>query len=262
MNGSGRADDEDDREGEQNEGTWELVSDLEEAEGAADEDWNHDGQVDSSASLWDSPASSERSYPFSIPQRRRPRFYRTFDDSSVQIALTELTERVVRPVVSIISNSAVRSRQATEHVSLELHNATNVKIRVIWMDYTGVPRHSLDIGPGQVRVASTYEGHPWTSYTLDGTRTQLLMNGCTVLWPEKRGRNALVCVITAPTLEDDSSSRNPEPVSQSSPSSEFWEAHGFSADWYSDLDIQQFARGVVLFTSMIWVVYKLIRFVA
>ena len=262
MNGS---DDDDDglvaREGEQNEGTWELVSDLEEAEGAADEDWNHDGQVDSSASLWDSPASSERSYPFSIPQRRRPRFYRTFDDSSVQIALTELTERVVRPAMGIISNSAVRSRQATEHVSLELHNATNVTIKVIWMDYTGVPRHSLDIGPGQVRVASTYEGHPWTSYTLDSTRTQLLMNGSTVLWPRRRGMHAHKCVITAPTLEDDSSSQNPEPVSQSSPSSET-SAHGFSADWYGDSDIQRFARGVVLFTLMIWVVYKQIRFVA
>ena len=261
MNGS---DDDDDglvaREGEQNEGTWELVSDAEEAEGAADEDWNHDGQVDSNATLWDSPASSEHSSPFSNPQRRRRRFYRTFDDVSVQVALTELTERVK----GFVSNSVVRSRQATEHVSLEFRNATNVQVRVIWMDYSGVPRqrHSLDIGPGQVRVASTYEGHPWTSYTLDGTRTQLLMNGCTVLWPEKRGRNAHVCVITAPTLEDDSSSQNPEPVSQSSPSSEFWEAHGFSADWYSDSDIQQFARGVVLFTSMIWVVYKLIRFVA
>ena len=115
--------------------------------------------MDSSATLWDSPASSVRSNPFDIPQRRRPRFYRTFDDSSVQIALTELTERVVRPVVSIISNSAVRSRQATEHVSLEFSNATNLKIRVIWMDYTGVPRqrHSLDIDAGRVRVASTYE---------------------------------------------------------------------------------------------------------
>ena len=165
--------------------------------------------------------------------------------------------------MGIISNSAVRSRQATEHVSLELHNATNVKIKVIWMDYTGVPRqrHSLDIGPGQVRVASTYEGHPWTSHTLDAKRTQLLMNGSTVLWPEKRGRNAHVCVITAPTLEDDSSSQNPEPVSQSSETS----AHGFSADWYSDSDsdpFQQFARGVVLFTVMIWVVYTHIRFVA
>ena len=84
-------------EGEQNEGTWELVSDAEEAEGAADEDWNHDGEVDSNATLWDSPASSERSNPFSNPQRRRPRFYRTSDDSSVQMALTELTERVVNP---------------------------------------------------------------------------------------------------------------------------------------------------------------------
>ena len=161
MNGS---DDDDDglvaREGEQNEGTWELVSDAEEAEGAADEDWNHDGQVDSNATLWDSPASSEHSSPFSNPQRRRRRFYRTFDDVSVQVALTELTERVK----GFVSNSVVRSRQATEHVSLEFRNATNVQIRVIWMDYTGVPRqrHSVDIEPGRVRVTSTYEGHPWT----------------------------------------------------------------------------------------------------
>ena len=219
MNGS---DDDDDglvaREGEQNEGTWELVSDAEEAEGAADEDWNHDGQVDSNATLRDSTASSEHSNPFSNPQRRRRRFYRTFDDVSVQVALTELTERVI----GFVSSSAVRSRQATEHVSLEFRNATNVQIRVIWMDYTGVPRqrHSLDIGPGQVRVTSTYEGHPWTSYTLDGRCTQLLMNGSTVLWPQNRGGNAHVCKITAPTQEDDSSSQSPEPTSPSSLSSE------------------------------------------
>ena len=220
MNGS---DDDDDGlvagEGEQNEGTWELVSDAEEAEGAADEDWNHDGEVDSNATLWDSPASSEHSNPFSNPQRRRwsAAFYRTFDDVSVQVALTELTERVK----GFVSNSVVRSRQATEHVSLEFRNATNVQVRVIWMDYSGVPRqrHSLDIGPGQVRVTSTYEGHPWTSYTLDSTRTQLLMNGSTVLWPRRRGMHAHKCVITAPTLEDDSSSQSPEPVSQSSLSS-------------------------------------------
>jgi hypothetical protein len=137
----------------------------------------------------------------------------------VQVALTELTERVR----GFISSSAVRSKQATEHVSLELRNATNVKIRVIWMDYTGVPRqrHSLDIGPGRVRVTSTYEGHPWTSYTLDGERTQLLMNGSTVLWPRReRGTLTHVCEITAPTQEDDSSSQSPEPVSLSSSSSE------------------------------------------
>ena len=219
MNGSGRTEDEE--EGEQDEGTWELVSDAEEAEeaeDAADEDWNHNGEVDSNATLWNSPASSEHSNPFSNTQRRRPRFYRTSDDISVHMALTELIERARH----FISNSAVRSRQATEHVSLELHNATNVTIKVIWMDYTGVPRqrHSLDIGPGQVRVTSTYEGHPWTSSTLDGRCTQLLMNGSTVLWPQNRGGNAHVCKITAPTQEDDSSSQSPEPTSPSSLSSE------------------------------------------
>ena len=219
MNGSGRTEDEE--EGEQDEGTWELVSDAEEAEeaeDAADEDWNRNGEVDSNATLWNSPASSEHSNPFSNTQRRRPRFYRTSDDISVHMALTELIERARH----IISNSAVRSRQATEHVSLELHNATNVTIKVIWMDYTGVPRqrHSLDIGPGQVWVTSTYEGHPWTSYTLDGRCTHLLMNGSTVLWPKNRGGNAHVCKITAPTPEDDSSSQSPEPTSPSSPSSE------------------------------------------
>ena len=218
MNGSGRTEDEE--EGEQDEGTWELVSDAEEAEeaeDAADEDWNRNGEVDSNATLWNSPASSEHSNPFSNTQRRRPRFYRTSDDRSVHMALTELGMRI-----GIISNSAVRSRQATEHVSLELHNATNVTIKVIWMDYTGVPRqrHSLDIGPGQVRVTSTYEGHPWTSYTLDGRCTHLLMNGSTVLWPQKRGGNAHVCEITAPTQEDDSSSQSPEPASPSSLPSE------------------------------------------
>ena len=273
MNGS---DDDDDglvaREGEQNEGTWELVSDAEEAEGAADEDWNHDGEVDSNATLWDSPASSEHSNPFSNPQRRRwsAAFYRTFDDSiNAKLAALEkeLTERVVNPVIGFVSNSAVRSRQATEHVSLEFHNATNVQIRVIWMDYTGVPRqrHSVDIEPGRVRVTSTYEGHPWTSYTLDGERTQLLMNGSTVLWPRReRGMHAHVCEIKTPTQEDDSSSQNPEPVSLSSPSLET-SAHGSSADLYSDLDIQQFARRVktlMVFSLMIWGVYKLIRFVA
>ena len=219
MNGSGRTEDEE--EGEQDEGTWELVSDAEEAEeaeDAADEDWNRNGKVDSNVTLWNSPASSEHSNPFSNTQRRRPRFYRTSDDISVHMALTELIERARH----IISNSAVRSRQATEHVSLELHNATNVTIKVIWMDYTGVPRqrHSLDIGPGQVRVTSTYEGHPWTSYTLDGRCTHLLMNGSTVLWPQKRGGNAHVCEITAPTQEDDSSSQSPEPASPSSLPSE------------------------------------------
>ena len=217
MNGSGRTEDEE--EGEQDEGTWELVSDAaeaEEAEDAADEDWNRNGEVDSNATLWNSPASSEHSNPFSNTQRRRPRFYRTSDDISVHMALTELIERARH----FISNSAVRSRQATEHVSLKLHNATNVTIKVIWMDYTGVPRHSLNIGPGQVRVTSTYEGHPWTSSTLDGRCTQLLMNGSTVLWPQNRGRNAHVCKITAPTQEDDSSSQSPEPTSPSSLSSE------------------------------------------
>ena len=192
------------------------AEEAEEAEDAADEDWNHNGEVDSNATLWNSPASSEHSNPFSNTQRRRPRFYRTSDDISVHMALTELIERARH----IISNSAVRSRQATEHVSLELHNATNVTIKVIWMDYTGVPRHSLNIGPGQVRVTSTYEGHPWTSYTLDGRCTHLLMNGSTVLWPQKRGGNAHVCEITAPTQEDDSSSQSPEPASPSSLPSE------------------------------------------
>ena len=192
------------------------AEEAEEAEDAADEDWNHNGEVDSNATLWNSPASSEHSNPFSNTQRRRPRFYRTSDDISVHMALTELIERARH----IISNSAVRSRQATEHVSLELHNATNVTIKVIWMDYTGVPRHSLNIGPGQVRVTSTYEGHPWTSSTLDGRCTHLLMNGSTVLWPQKRGGNAHVCEITAPTQEDDSSSQSPEPASPSSLPSE------------------------------------------
>ena len=192
------------------------AEEAEEAEDAADEDWNRNGEVDSNATLWNSPASSEHSNPFSNTQRRRPRFYRTSDDISVHMALTELIERARH----FISNSAVRSRQATEHVSLELHNATNVTIKVIWMDYTGVPRHSLNIGPGQVRVTSTYEGHPWTSYTLDGRCTQLLMNGSTVLWPQNRGGNAHVCKITAPTQEDDSSSQSPEPASPSSLPSE------------------------------------------
>ena len=252
MNGS---DDDDDGlvagEGEQNEGTWELVSDAEEAEGAADEDWNHDGQVDSNATLWDSPASSEHSSPFSNPQRRRRRFYRTFDDVSVQVALTELTERVK----GFVSNSVVRSRQATEHVSLEFRNATNVQIRVIWMDYTGVPRqrHSLDIGPGQVRVTSTYEGHPWTSYTLDSTRTQLLMNGSTVLWPRRRGMHAHKCVITAPTLEDDSSSQSPEPVSQSSLS---------SLSETSDAGLPRVLYCVGIFCVLFCVAFSYHRFVA
>ena len=255
MNGS---DDDDDGlvagEGEQNEGTWELVSDAEEAEGAADEDWNHDGQVDSNATLWDSPASSEHSSPFSNPQRRRRRFYRTFDDVSVQVALTELTERVK----GFVSNSVVRSRQATEHVSLEFRNATNVQVRVIWMDYSGVPRqrHSLDIGPGQVRVTSTYEGHPWTSYTLDGRCTQLLMNGSTVLWPQNRGGNAHVCKITAPTQEDDSSSQSPEPVSLSSPSSET------SLSETSDAGLPRVLYCVGIFCVLFCVAFSYHRFVA